>query len=132
MVAVLETQRDRVVKELTRHCGDGRLTLDELEERIAAAYDAETADDLRALLADLPGGGDVVPVDLPPPLPPPLPHPTPRHHGHVDKRVGLDAAKSVSTICGIVGLVLLINGAFWWAMLVWFVVPGLLIHDRKR
>ena len=51
---VTEADRDRVVRELTRHCGDGRLTLDELEERIAEAYAASTADELQHSLRQLP------------------------------------------------------------------------------
>jgi hypothetical protein len=150
---VLETQRDLVVRELTRHCGEGRLTLDELEDRIEAAFAATSVDDLRDLVSDLPGGGssfdtededdaedeplhvsEASTLSLPPvprPSLPPLPRP---HHGHhPDKRVGPpDWAKLVSTACGIGGVILLFNGMFWIAILVWFVVPGLLIHDRTR
>ncbi|HYD09102.1 MAG TPA: DUF1707 domain-containing protein [Acidimicrobiales bacterium] len=49
-----ESERDRTVKALTKHCGDGRITLEELEERIELAYAAGTSADLKALLADLP------------------------------------------------------------------------------
>ena len=121
--------RDRVVKELTRHCGDGRLTLDELEERIAAAYAVETEAELRALLADLPPNPDLVApssaVEAPPVLPEPTPAPT--------QEVGLpDPAKAIGTLFFIGGWVLLFNGMFWLALICWFVLPGLVIHDRSR
>ena len=51
---VSDSQREQVVRDLTRHCGDGRLTLDELEERVAEAYAATTAEDLRRALRELP------------------------------------------------------------------------------
>lgn len=53
-MSVSESERDRTVKTLTRHCGDGRLTLEELEERIERAYAAATAAELAELLRDLP------------------------------------------------------------------------------
>jgi hypothetical protein len=130
----LEPLRDKVVKELTRHCGDGRLTLDELETRIEEAYAAETEDDLRDLLADLPPS-DLPAVAPPPPSPSPssLPPPTPRPPTTTEPHVGMpDAAKLISTACTIGGFVLLFNGMVLWAIVVWFVVPGLLIHDRMR
>lgn len=49
-----DADRKAVVDELTRHCGEGRLTLDETEERVAAAWEARTIGQLRDLLHDLP------------------------------------------------------------------------------
>ena len=51
---VSDEQREQVVRDLTRHCGDGRLTLDELEERVAEAYAASTLADLEHALRELP------------------------------------------------------------------------------
>ena len=61
-VRASDAERKAVVDELTRHCGEGRLTLAETEERIAAAWAARTVGDLTHLLHDLPqprrsGGG---------------------------------------------------------------------------
>jgi hypothetical protein len=53
-VALSDADRERVVRELTRHCGDGRLTLDELEERVGEAYAATTRDELALALRELP------------------------------------------------------------------------------
>ncbi|MEV5430731.1 DUF1707 domain-containing protein [Streptomyces sp. NPDC052701] len=46
--------RDRVVDVLTAAAGDGRLTAEELEERVEAALTARTVDELTVLTADLP------------------------------------------------------------------------------
>lgn len=47
--------RDAVIEQLRVAAGDGRLTLEELEERIEQAQAARTYDDLRVLTSDLPG-----------------------------------------------------------------------------
>ena len=49
-----DAERDATVELLNRHYADGRLTALEREERTAVALTARTADDLSALLADLP------------------------------------------------------------------------------
>jgi hypothetical protein len=46
--------RDRVVEALRVAAGDGRLTAEELDERLEAALSARTHGDLAALIADLP------------------------------------------------------------------------------
>jgi hypothetical protein len=49
-----DKERDSVVDVLRDAYTDGRLTLDEFEERTSAAYAAKTWTDLRELTADLP------------------------------------------------------------------------------
>ncbi|ANP53774.1 hypothetical protein J2Z21_007933 [Streptomyces griseochromogenes] len=49
-----DADRDRVVDVLTAAVGDGRLTTEEHEERMAAALSARTLGDLAPLTADLP------------------------------------------------------------------------------
>jgi hypothetical protein len=49
-----DSERERVVEALRAHAGEGRLSADELEQRIEAAYAAERRGDLAALLGDLP------------------------------------------------------------------------------
>ena len=46
--------RDRVVETLTGAAGDGRLTAEELDERVEAALTARTMGELAVLTADLP------------------------------------------------------------------------------
>ncbi len=48
--------RDRAVDTLRIAGGDGRLTAEELEDRLATALSARTVAELAALTADLPGG----------------------------------------------------------------------------
>ena len=50
-----DADREQLIEELRRHAGDGRLTLDELDERIELAYKAKTFSDLDVLVKDLPG-----------------------------------------------------------------------------
>jgi len=54
MAEISDSEREAVVRELTRHCGDGRLTLDELEQRVGEAYAATTRDELTHALRELP------------------------------------------------------------------------------
>ena len=51
---VSDADRDRVTARLREHFGEGRLTHDELDERISAALNAKTVGDLRRVMADLP------------------------------------------------------------------------------
>jgi hypothetical protein len=51
--------RDRVVEVLTGAAGDGRLTPEELDERVAAALTARTYGELAALVSDLPAVPDL-------------------------------------------------------------------------
>jgi hypothetical protein len=51
---VADADRDQLVEELRDHALAGRLTSEELEERIGAAFRATTRGDLDALRADLP------------------------------------------------------------------------------
>jgi hypothetical protein len=91
-----DRDRDTVVDTLRDAYTAGRLTLEEFNERTAAAYASRTWDDLRELTADLPVqpvlGADIPERDAPrvpalpsaPPLPAPPPHtpPRPAQRGH--------------------------------------------------
>ena len=50
-----DADRTKVVETLGRHLGDGRLTVEEFDERTAQAHAAVYLDQLPPLLADLPG-----------------------------------------------------------------------------
>ncbi|MEV0013493.1 DUF1707 SHOCT-like domain-containing protein [Streptomyces tendae] len=54
--------RDRAVDVLSAAAGDGRLTAEELDERVGAALVARTQGELAALTADLPDAADRAPV----------------------------------------------------------------------
>jgi Domain of unknown function (DUF1707) len=72
---VSQQERERVVEELRRHMSEGRLDLQEFEDRAGRVYDARTVSELRPVVADLP-----VPERVGPPGPTP-PGPTPAAGG---------------------------------------------------
>jgi hypothetical protein len=62
-VRASDAEREAVADRLNGAVGEGRLTLEEFSERIAAAYAARTQGELRSLVDDLPtGSGPVVPA----------------------------------------------------------------------
>jgi Domain of unknown function (DUF1707) len=60
-----DEDRERVVEALTDHCAAGRLTLDELPERVARAYAATTLRELTGVTADLPDRRPAAPAERP-------------------------------------------------------------------
>ena len=72
-----DADREAVAEVLRRAAGDGRLTLEELEERLDSTYSARTYGDLEPIVADLP-------VTLPPAVRPPSAPPH-RPAGAVDR-----------------------------------------------
>lgn len=62
-----DADRDRVATRLRDHFAEGRLTHDELDERLTAALNAKTHGDLRHILADLPEPGPVLAPGRPSP-----------------------------------------------------------------
>ena len=57
-----DTDREHTVEVLRRAAADGRITFEELDERISQAYAAKTFADLAAVTSDLPGPGVKVPA----------------------------------------------------------------------
>lgn len=55
-----DKDREAVITLLNEHTAAGRLTLEEFEQRVSAAYDAKLVADLDGLLADLPAVRPVV------------------------------------------------------------------------
>ena len=53
-IRVGDAERDAVATQLREHYGDGRLTLDELNERLDQTLRARTGADLNAVMRDLP------------------------------------------------------------------------------
>ena len=52
-----DADRERVTARLRDHFAEGRLTREELDERVTAALNAKTLGDLRPLMTDLPDPG---------------------------------------------------------------------------
>jgi hypothetical protein len=51
---VSDSDRERTIERLREHAVEGRLTLEEFTERMAAAYVARTSGELEELTRDLP------------------------------------------------------------------------------
>jgi class 3 adenylate cyclase len=65
-----DADRERTVAALRDHFGAGRLSDDELAERIAAAYDSKTVAELGELMLDLPSDQSALPAASPQSRPP--------------------------------------------------------------
>lgn len=66
-----DADREQAAETLRQAAGDGRITFEELDERLGLTYAARTYADLDAVTGDLPGPG--VPARLPAPAAAPLP-----------------------------------------------------------
>lgn len=66
-IRISDADRERVAAQLREHFAEGRLTQDELDERITATFAAKTLGDLRPILADLPGPAPMAPQARPAP-----------------------------------------------------------------
>ena len=72
-IRISDADRNRVAAQLREHFAEGRLSSEELDERIAAALSAKTFGDVRPIMADLPD---------PAPAPPQARQPPPWATGH--------------------------------------------------
>ena len=61
-----DDERERVASVLQAHAADGRLSLDELSERLGTCYAARTQAELQSLLWDLPGEAPAPVASRPP------------------------------------------------------------------
>src|SRR5260370_29604940 len=77
--------REQAVDTLKAAFVQGRLTADELDERIGQALAARTYADLAALTTDLPADPDRVPVPVPTPPPAPVRRPRNRSEEHTSE-----------------------------------------------
>lgn len=66
-IRISDADRERVTARLREHFAEGRLTSEELEERVTAALSAKTYGDLRRIMADLPDAAPVPPPGRPAP-----------------------------------------------------------------
>jgi hypothetical protein len=58
---IADADRERAIAQLSKHAGDGRMTLEEFEERVAEVYAARTNGDLRPVFRGLPAYDDARP-----------------------------------------------------------------------
>lgn len=128
-----DADRERVIEALRQHTADGRLTMDEFEQRVGDVFAARTYAELRPVLRELP----------------PLPSPpsTDDRAGsagaaarsampEVRRRIGSLARPAAIAAVAVVAVTLIAQGA-WWVVfpLWWFVLPVLGFgrgrHGRK-
>ncbi|MQY07595.1 DUF1707 SHOCT-like domain-containing protein [Actinomadura macrotermitis] len=138
-----DADRDRVATSLREHCALGRITTEELQERIEAVYSAKTLGELEAVTHDLPE------EDLHT-LPVPASQRTPgsasvaaRRGGGVaprhDMRTAWAGWASVSAVCTTIWLITVVTGGglqgFWpiWVAGPWgvLILVGFLFGRRR-
>jgi hypothetical protein len=105
-----DEDRERVIAELHDHAVAGRLTTDELEERLAAAYSARTTSELDGLRRDLPAArSQTAPTDR-------------ERRSHLTRRMIQETGGSFGLfiICTAVWVASGADGQFWpvWVLLV--------------
>jgi hypothetical protein len=96
-IRVGDADREAIAGQLREHYADGRLTLDELNERLDQAFAAKTRADLNAVLRDLP----VTPRPV-------VPMPSPRSSGSSSRGFAfLSPAIALLWLCLIFGSIFL-------------------------
>lgn len=118
---VSQAERDQVASALARHFADGRLTMEEYEERVEAALAARTGRDLDLLLTDLPR------ADQPT---------TPAHPGEsrpehrTRRRAGLLLPLAPVRVVAVAAVVVLAIATGPWAL--WLLWPALVLTGGCR
>jgi hypothetical protein len=109
-----DAEREAVAERLRAHGAAGRLDVDDLEERVGAAYAAATRGELARLLEDLPGSGATRPA-------PRVQRRAPRRDPRADVRVFVAVNLLLIAIWAFTGA-----GYFWpgWVLLWWGVALG--------
>jgi hypothetical protein len=110
---VADADRERLAGELREHMVAGRLSQEELEERVDLAYEAKTQADLDALRADLPLS------------PAAVKHSLQQRRSHLRRRLVQEAGGSLtaSGVCVAIWLASGAHGQFW---PIWVIVFTLL------
>ena len=113
---VADADRERLSDELREHMVAGRLTQDELEERLGLAYQATTQADLDALRVDLPMSPAVIERSLR------------KRRAHLRRRLLQEggASLSASVVCVAIWLAAGAGGGFWPAWVILFTLLPLL------
>lgn len=100
---ISDQERDGVVEELREHTVAGRLTAEELDERLDAVYRAKTRADLDALRADLPVSSAAARRALV------------ARRSHLRRRLAQEAGGSLtaSAVCVAIWIAAGAGGSFW-------------------
>ena len=113
-----DADREQLISELNEHAGAGRLTTDELETRVTAAYRARTTGELDALRCDLPPSDRHVAIS----------HAARR--AQLSRRLMQETGGSAGlfVLCTVIWIASGANGQFW---PVWVLIPVLLVLARS-
>ncbi|GAA2167810.1 DUF1707 SHOCT-like domain-containing protein [Actinomadura napierensis] len=121
-----DADRDGVAASLREHCAEGRITMDEMHERLESTYAAKTLGDLQEVTSDLPEQ-DLYQYPIPASHPNSAASPATRHSGTDLSRLGGRAVwatwATVSAINLAVWLALAVTGNVvypWW---IWVAGP---------
>jgi hypothetical protein len=118
---VSDADRERLIEELHEHTVAGRLTAEELEERIGGVYRATTYADLDALHTDLPVSASSVQLELS------------KRKSRLRRRLAQEAGGSLSVSAICVGIWILsgADGGFWPGWVIAFTMLPL-VRDSWR
>ncbi|MDQ7805332.1 DUF1707 domain-containing protein [Amycolatopsis sp. A133] len=121
-IRAADADRERVATTVQTAGAEGRLTLDEVEERLSRVYAARFTDELAALTTDLPR-----------PAPPRPGFPLTREalRRHPALRVHLAVVVAIAVLA-IVRWAVLGAGFFWPAFPMFWLAVSLLVHARVR
>jgi len=116
-----DSEREQVATILRAAMAEGRLTLEEGEERLGAVYAAKFRDELSPLTADLPGGGRRALTE------------TPEAQAATRRGFRRHAGFVAFLAFALTGLWVLSGAHFFWpAIPLAFLVIGLMKHNRYR
>jgi hypothetical protein len=114
-----DSEREQVAELLRTAMGEGRLTLEEGEQRLGAVYEARYRDELGPLTADLPDGGRTALAE------------TPQARAAVRRRLRRHAGVVAFLAVALTGLWVISQAHFFWpAIPLAFLAVGLARHAR--
>jgi Domain of unknown function (DUF1707) len=136
-----DADRDRVAAALREHCAQGRIDIDELNDRLEGVYSAQTIGDLQRVTNDLPEEDMYE-----------LPVPAWRHSSpargmaggslyHSSMRAGWATYATVNLVCIVIWLLTAVPSGVWYPWWIWVAGPwGALMlagqifgpHDDRR
>jgi hypothetical protein len=133
-----DSDRQRVADQLKTALDEGRLDLNEYDERVQRAYSARTYADLDGLLDDLPGTVPVTHAQVQPHTPSLAPQPAPVKRDQHSSRHTFGSALTAFLICTLIWAISSFSAGhayyFWPA---WVLIPVVItavgaLTDRNR
>ncbi|MGK3205230.1 DUF1707 SHOCT-like domain-containing protein [Amycolatopsis kentuckyensis] len=121
-IRAADADRDRVAATVQTAGSEGRLTLEEVEERLTRVYAAKFTDELAALTTDLP---------RPAPAPPGFPLTRAALRRHPALRLHLAVVVAIAVLV-VVRWAVLGAGFFWPAFPMFWLAVSLFVHARVR